>query len=221
MPRLVTRPVVVSATLLALTAIPILVALVRLVQIPTGSLPPESLRFAEVPLRHFAHAAAGVLFAVLGPLQFSGVLSRRFGRLHRWSGRIYGVAALVLGFAGLGLLLHFPTVALPVLQITRGLAGAALILAIVLGVRAAIQHRFAAHRAWMIRSYSIGIGSTTIALVALPMMILGHPLTGATSDITFVGGWITTFALGEWVIRRPARKPATGALPRATAASLG
>ena len=217
MPRLFTRPVVLCATLLFITAIPILVALVRLVQIPTGTLPLESLRFAEVPVRHFAHAAAGAIFALAGPLQFAGVLSRRFGRLHRWTGRAFGIAGLFLGLSGLGLLAEFPTIATLPLQVTRGLAGVALIAALGLGIRAAIQRRIPAHRAWMIRAYAIGIGSTTISLVALPLLAVGITLEGATFDLTFVATWIATVTVGELVIRRT-RKPARAPMPAAVAA---
>ena len=217
MPRLFTRPVVLCATLLFITAIPILVALVRLVQIPTGTLPLESLRFAEVPVRHFAHAAAGAIFALAGPLQFAGVLRRRFGRLHRWTGRAFGIAGLFLGLSGLGLLAEFPTIATLPLQLTRALAGLALITALALGIRAAIQRRIPAHRAWMIRAYVIGIGSTTISLVVLPLLAFGITLEGAPFDLTFVATWITTVAVGEFVIRR-ARKPAKVRMPTALTA---
>jgi hypothetical protein len=217
MPRLFTRPAVLCAFLLLITAIPILVALVRLLQIPSGTLPLESLRFAAVPLRHFTHAAAGAIFAVAGPLQFAGVLSRRFGSLHRWTGRAFGVAGLFLGLSGLGLLAEFPTVATLPLQMTRGLAGLALLAALALGIRAAIQRRIPAHRAWMIRAYVIGIGSTTISLVALPLLAFGITLEGAPFDLTFVATWIATVAVGEVVIRRT-RKPALSRMPTAQTA---
>lgn len=200
MPRLFTRPAVLCAFLLLITAIPILVALVRLVQIPTGTLPLESSRFALVPVRHFAHAAAGAIFALAGPLQFAGVLSRRFGRLHRWTGRAFGMAGLFLGLSGLGLLAEFPLIATPPLQLMRGLAGLALLAALTLGIAAALQRRIPAHRAWMIRAYVIGIGSTTISLVALPLLAFGITLEGAPFDLTFVATWIATIAMGEVVI---------------------
>lgn len=215
MPRLFTRPAVLCALLLAITAIPILVALARLGQIASGTLPPEALRFAAVPLRHFAHAAAGATFAISGPLQFAGVLRRRFGNLHRWTGRAFGIAGLFLGLSGLALLVAFPAVATAPLQVTRALAGPALIAALALGIRAAQQRRIPAHRAWMIRAYAIGIGSTTISLVALPLLALGVPLSGRPFDLIFVATWLATIGVGEAVIRRPVSRGQT----RATAAN--
>ena len=208
MPRLFARPAVLCATLLFLTAIPILISGVRLYQIPTGSLPPESLRFAEVPVRMFAHALAGLTFGLLGPLQFTRVLQRRFGRLHRVLGRVFAVAGLFLGAAGLGLMLQFPDAASPLLNGARTLASLALILALALGVRAAMLRDIASHKAWMIRAYAVGMGAATVALVMFPIfLITGQPPTGLLSDLCFVGSWAVNIAVGEWVIRATSGHP--------------
>ena len=71
------RPGVTTALLLVLAAIPALVALVRLYQIPSGTLPNESLHFLPGPVSHFLHALTGASFALLAPLQFHPGLRRR------------------------------------------------------------------------------------------------------------------------------------------------
>jgi Predicted membrane protein (DUF2306) len=65
------------------------------------------------------------------------------------------------------------------------------------------------HRAWMIRTYAIGMGQGTVALVMFPIyLITGEPPTGLGSDIVVVGMWLLNIALGEWVVRRFAiRRP--------------
>ncbi len=185
------------------TFIPVVMALVRVVQIPLGALPEDSLRLAVAPLSHFLHAVGGATFGILGPLQFVGVLRRRFGRLHRILGRVFVVAGMGLGLSGLSLLWHVPSIATPLLDDFRGFAGIALVVALSLGLSAAIRRDIASHRAWIIRAYAIGMGSGTVALVMLPIyLITGAPVTGVWSDVVFVGWWSLNIALAELAIRQ-------------------
>ncbi len=201
--RMFSRPLPFVALLAFCTFIPILVAAVTVVQIPTGLVPPDSMRLMVAPVWFFVHTLSGVLFGVLGPLQFARVLNRRFGRLHRITGRVFAVAGIGMGLGGLALLLRVDSVATPILDIFRGLAGAALIGALVMGIRAARRRDLPQHRAWMIRSYAIGMGTGTIALVMFPIYIItGAPLSGWLSDTVFVGWWAINIAIGEWVVQR-------------------
>ena len=207
--RVFAKPIPLVLLLGFCTAIPVLMAAVRVYQIPAGGLPADSLRVAAAPVSMWLHSLAGVLFGVLGPLQFARVLRRKYGRLHRILGRVFGVAGLFLGLSGLSLLLQVQSISTPLLEVFRGLAGGALVVAIVVGISAARRRDIPRHRAWMIRSYAIGMGSGTVALVMFPIYILtGEPPTGWFADIVFVGWWALNIALGEWVARlgQPARR---------------
>jgi uncharacterized membrane protein len=140
------------------------------------------------------------MFGVLGPLQFARTLQARFGGLHRMLGRVFVFAGLGLGLSGLSLLVRVDSVATPLLDIARAAFGAALIGALVLGIRAARGRNIALHRAWMIRSYALGMGGPTVALVMFPIYLAGGPVTGLVSDLVFVGWWLVTLAISEWVI---------------------
>lgn len=169
-----------AGLLLVLTAIPIVISLVRIGQIPLDALPADAAKFTAVPLGHFFHAAGGAIFGLLGPFQFSRVMRGRFGRLHRWMGRVFVLAGLALGLTSLRLLWQFPEAGTWILAAARFAAGAALIAALGLGLRAA-----------------------TIALIMFPIFVItGAPLEGYLSDLAFVGSWVINIALGEWVIRR-------------------
>jgi hypothetical protein len=192
-----------AGLLLVLTAIPIVISLVRIGQIPLDALPADAAKFTAVPLGHFFHAAGGAIFGLLGPFQFSRVMRGRFGRLHRWMGRVFVLAGLALGLTSLRLLWQFPEAGTWILAAARLAAGAALIAALGLGLRAAIRRDLVRHRAWMIRAYAIGMGAATIALIMFPIFVItGAPLEGYLSDLAFVGSWVINIALGEWVIRR-------------------
>jgi uncharacterized membrane protein len=180
-----------------------MMAAVRVVQIPLGALPEDSLRLASSPVAFFLHALAGVLFGVLGPLQFVRALRCRFGALHRLNGRVFVCAGVGLALSGLALLLQVESIATGLLDAARGVFGLALIAVLVLGVAAARAHAMPRHRAWMIRAYAIGMGSGTVAPVMFPVYLInGEPPTGLTTDIAVVGMWLLTIAVGEWVVRR-------------------
>lgn len=166
-------------------------------------MPEDSLRLASVPVAFLLHSLAGVLFGVLGPLQFVRALRRQFGTLHRLGGRVFVLAGVGLALSGLALLLQVESIATGLLDAARGVFGLALIAVLVLGVAAARAHAMLRHRAWMIRAYAIGMGSGTVAPVMFPVyLISGEPPTGLTTDIVVVGTWLITIALGEWVVRR-------------------
>lgn len=205
-----TRPVPLVLLLAFCTFIPVMVSAVRVVQIPLGILPADSLRLAVAPVAHFLHSLAGVLFGVLGPLQFVLALRLRFGTLHRVAGRVFVLSGAGLGLSGLALLWQVESLSTGLLDAARGVFGAALVAALVLGVAAARAHKLFRHRAWMVRAYAIGMGSGAIALVVLPIhLITGAPIKGLTSDTVFVATWLATIALGEWVIRRMAMSTPT------------
>ena len=197
------RPLPLALALAICTFVPVMMAAVSMVQIPLGALPDDSLRLATVPLTFFLHSLAGVLFGVLGPLQFVRALRLRFGTLHRLAGRVFVLAGAGLGLSGLGLLLQVESITTALLDTARGFFGLALIAVLVLGVAAARAHDMPRHRAWMIRAYAIGMGQGTVALVMFPIyLITGVPPTGLATDIVVVGMWLLNIALGEWAVRR-------------------
>lgn len=203
------KPIPLVLILGIATAIPVLMSAVRLVQIPLDSLPEDTMRLSVALPALNNHALAGVLFGLLGPLQFARALRNRFGGLHRLAGWTFVFAGYGLGLSGLSLLLQVDSIATPLLDVARGLFGLALVLALTIALRAAITRDMARHRAWMIRSYAIGMGSGTVALVMFPIYIAtGEPVAGLWSDIIFVSWWALNIALGDWIARRLGRKTA-------------
>jgi uncharacterized membrane protein len=201
--RTFTRPIPLVLALALCTFIPVMMAAVRVVQIPLGALPDDSLRLASVPVAFFLHSLVGVLFGVLGPLQFVRALRLRFGTLHRLAGRVFVLAGTGVALSGLTLLLQVESITTGLLDAARGVFGVALLAVLVLGVAAARAHDMLRHRTWMIRAYAIGMGTGPVALVMFPIyLITGEPPTGLASDIVVVGMWLLSIAVGEWVVRR-------------------
>ncbi len=209
------KPISIPLLLLFLTAIPVIMAMVRSVQIPMNTLPEETLRLMAAPISFFSHVVAGAGFGILGPIQFGRVLANRFGTLHKVLGRIYVVFGALLAYSGIALLWSFNGTSTPVLDITRGVAGIALGFALWRAIQLVRNRNIAGHRAWMIRSYAIGMGSSGVAFIIFPIYIAtGEPVNGLASDMVFVASHIVSLLIGEWAIRRHAlRKPAVQNMP--------
>lgn len=205
--RLFSRPVPLLLLLVVLSAIPVLSALVQVVQVPSGTYPEDSARLAVAPIAWFAHVLAGAAFGVAGPLQFVRALRNRFGALHRVSGRVFVVAGAILGLSGLSLLAQVTSVRTPLADVARGLFGLWLLVALAQAIAAIRDRDIQRHRAWMIRAYATGMGLGVVGLVFFPIYIVtGQPPMGLASDILFVASWVLCIVAGEAVARRLSRR---------------
>ena len=65
------------------------------------------------------------------------------------------------------------------------------------------QRRFADHRAWMMRSYSLTFAAVTVRLMALPLFFVTQdPVVAIT--LTF-WSWVLNLMVAEWLVRRALR----------------
>jgi uncharacterized membrane protein len=99
------------------------------------------------------HVLSGMLALLIGPFQFVGRLRRRFVRLHRFMGATYVASATALGVSGLILA---PT-AYTGLVASAGFTvlGLAMLFTTWTALRMILADRYAEHRRWMIRSFSL------------------------------------------------------------------
>ena len=196
--RLFQRPIPLVLLLVFLTAIPILNSLVLVFQVPSGTLAEDSAHLAVAPISLFVHVLAGVAFGITGPVQFVRALRNRFGALHRVSGRIFVLSGTIIGLSGLSILAQVTSQRTPIVDIARGLFGLALLIALAMAMAAVWKRDFRRHRAWAIRSYAIGMGLGTVALVFIPLYIItGQPPIGPLSDILFVVSWVLTIVIAD------------------------
>ena len=213
MKRIFVRPIVVPLVLFLISGMTILFASVQAVQIPTGTLPAENARISTAPISHFAHVIGGIVFGVLGPIQFGRVLARKFGRLHRIMGRVFVLAGACLALSSLSLLWAFPTAAGDLVNIGRLVFGIALAIALGIAMQAIRARDIPRHRDWMIRAYAIGMGATLVSVAFLPIfLITGTPPSGLMSDVIFIGSWAACIVFAEWIIRRAQPRTTAGAI---------
>ena len=195
----------VPTALLVLSAFPVIAGSLRLVEIMGGPhVLPDNPRIDASPAPVVAHIIAAALYALVGAFQFSAGLRRRWPAWHRTSGRLLVGAGLVVALSGLWMTVFYPDApGGAVLWTVRLVVGSVMAGSIVLGVTAVRRGDIAAHRAWMIRAYALGLGAGSQVFT----QGIGEGLLG-TSDLSIAGsissGWVINAAVAEWVIRRPA-----------------
>ena len=199
--------------LVALATVPVIAGSLRLVDLSTGSaaLPPNP-RFSASPLPVVIHILSATVFAMLGALQFSARFRRRRRAWHRRAGRIVMVAGLGVALSALWLNQYYPRAgaARELLYPLRVVFGLAMLVTIALGFLAARRRDFADHRAWMIRSYAIGIvAGTQVFTLGVGGAIFGHGQV--TTALLFAAAWAINLSVAEWAIRKQPRRRTTPA----------
>ena len=199
------RSGVTTLLLLLLAAIPALVALTRLYQIPSGSLPAASGHFIPGPISHFLHAMTGATFALLAPFQLHPGLRRDFPTAHRRMGWGLTFAGAALAMTGLFMLVLYPHAATGPLRATRLVVGVLVLTALALSINAARHRQIALHRIWMLRAYALIMGAGTQAVVGLPIFLLYGQPDPATMDLILALCWPLNLAVAEIVLHAPYR----------------
>ncbi|KSB88942.1 hypothetical protein AS593_21405 [Caulobacter vibrioides] len=145
------------------------------------------------------HIAGSVTALVVGSLQFLPALRRGASPPHRWTGRIYVVACLVGGAAGL--VLAPGSSAGPIASVGFGALAILWIAVNILGWRAAMQGRFTEHRRWMVRSWALTLAAVTLRLYLPLVMVLDLPFLPWYRAISFLA-WVPNLILAElWLCR--------------------
>lgn len=200
-------------TLLLLhAAVPALGGVYRVVSVTLGGeVTPANARFHGDPAPVVLHGIACAVFAGTGAFQFSGPR----GRWHRLRGRLFVPSALIVALTGLWM---EATYALPahdgaLLSALRALFGTAMVGTTLMGVRAVLLRDFAAHGAWMMRTYAIGMGAGTQVLVFLPWALLVGEVTVTGRALLMGAGWAINVAVVEWVLARRRARPVASLLP--------
>lgn len=172
--------------------------------LPPGTTVHPDLRasFDENRAALYTHVFAAAIALLLGPLQFSQRLRAARPALHRWLGRLYlGAGVLVGGTAGLALALQSAG------GLPAQLGFALLALAwLYTGARAytAIRARdVAAHRRWMLRNFGLCFAAVTLRLWLPALLVAGIPFDIAYPLAAWLC-WVPNAAFVERLLHRPA-----------------
>jgi uncharacterized membrane protein len=171
----------------------------------TTTITPANERFFADPLPIVAHSLSGIIFLILGALQFAPSLRRSKSGWHKILGRILIPSGLVVALSSLWMIHSYtmPKYDGTLVYATRLVFSVWMILTIVMGSAAIYNRNFTNHGIWMTRAYAVGAGGSTQVFTAAPLFLLfPEYLNDLTRAITLAAGWIINFAIAEWVIRR-------------------
>ncbi len=206
----------VPIALVALGTVPVIAGAVRLVELSGGTAAlPSDARYDATPLPVVLHIVCAAVFAILGAFQFAPRL-RRHG-WHRRAGRVLVVAGLGVALSALWLNQYVPRAGAirELLYPLRLVFGVAMVVTIVLGFLAARRRDFARHRAWMTRSYAIGlVAGTQVFTLGIGGAVFG---TGElTTTLLLAAAWGINLAVAERAIRtRPRRRTSADSIQMA------
>jgi len=201
-----------------LSVVPVVAGSLRLAEIFGGpQLLPTNPRVDASPAPVVVHVLAAGLYALVGAFQFSARLRRRHRDWHRRAGRVLVVAAMLVAGSGLWMTLFYAGAPGGILLWTvRLVVGSAMATSIVLGFTAIRRVDIAAHRAWMVRAYALGLGAGTQIFT----QGFGEALFGTgdlSTGLSISAGWVVNAVVAEWIVRRPQARRRRRALARAGA----
>ena len=146
--------------------------------------------FAQHPILTLVHIVPGMLFMILGPLQFSSRIRARHLRWHRLSGRVFVVCGLVIGISALVMSFGMPAIGGVNQAAATTLFGTFFLFALGKAFWHIRRREVALHRQWMIRAFSIGLAVAAIRPI-IGVFFATSPLTGLTPREFFgIAFWI-------------------------------
>lgn len=148
------------------------------------------------------HAGAAATALLLGGMQFSSIVRKRWPRLHRLSGRIYVISCILGGTSALMLSAGVSTG--PWAVSGFGLLGALWIYVTLQGWLSARSRNFPRHRIWMIRSYALTFAAVTLRIYIPVSQIIGLDFNFAYPGIAWLA-WVPNLIVAEFYIRRATR----------------
>ncbi|MFI5114826.1 MAG: DUF2306 domain-containing protein [Terriglobales bacterium] len=161
------------------------------------------------------HGMAGACALLLGPMQFSDRLRRRYTKLHRVVGRVYVAGALIGAPLGAFIQYRFDER----LGDTRSFTIATVVdaslwmLTTAIALAFALRGKIQQHRQWMTRSYAVAIVFLEVRVIS---GLGGWESSGATETIIWVCLALSLLFADiaiQWQDLRPARPTATKAIP--------
>ena len=170
--------------------------------------------FAHHPILTLVHIVPGMLFMILGPLQFSSAIRERHLRWHRLSGRVFVTCGLVIGVSALVMSFGMPAIGGVNQAAATTLFGTFFLFALCKAFWHIRRREVALHREWMIRAFSIGIAVAAIRPI-IGVFFATSPLTGLTPreffGIAFWIGFVLHLIAAEaWIHTTPTGQMAAG-----------
>ena len=189
-------------------------AVVRLMDMSNGVARFSSdVRYLQNPLATWMHVVPGLIFLIVGPLQFSRTIRARWIRLHRILGRVFIVTGVFLVVISFGIVFMFPTIGGVVTAVANFTFGLLLIFALIKAFLHVRRREINLHREWMIRAFAIGLGASTIRLFIVAFVGIANAQIEEIFGISFWMGFTLNLLVAElWIRHIRAQNKTVGAV---------
>lgn len=155
------------------------------------------------PIWLYGHIFFAPLALAVMPFQFHTKLRNKHRVLHRWIGRIYGIAILIAGVSGL--VLAWRTQAGPVAAWGFGALAVFWLAATGRAIWLARERRIPEHKIWMIRSAALTFAAVTLRLY-LPILEVTLGFETAYLIVSWLA-WVPNVIAAElWLVPRRENK---------------
>ncbi|KQC28778.1 DUF2306 domain-containing protein [Flagellimonas eckloniae] len=147
--------------------------------------------------------AIHLLFAVIvmagGPIQFVPQLRKFAPKFHRWNGRFYLGAAVLISLSGVYMVITKGTISGLVGDISVCLNGVLILVFAYLTVTNAIKRRFDAHRKWALRLFLVMAGVWFFRVGLMFWLFINKGPVGFDPE-TFRGPFLVFLGFGQYLI---------------------
>lgn len=145
------------------------------------------------------HLLFAVIVMVGGPIQFVPQLRKFAPKFHRWNGRFYLGAAVLISLSGIYMVITKGTISGLVGDISVSLNGALILVFAYLTVTNAIKRRFEAHRKWALRLFLVMAGVWFFRVGLMFWLFINQGPVGFDPE-TFRGPFLVFLGFGQYLI---------------------
>lgn len=135
--------------------------------------------FARHPSLTLIHIIPGLVFMILGPLQFSETFRARHLKWHKISGRVFLVTSGIIGVSALVMSFGMQAIGGVNQAAATTLFSLLFLFCLAKAFRHVLRGEIALHREWMIRGFAIGLAVATIRPI-VGIFFATSRLTGLT-----------------------------------------
>lgn len=145
------------------------------------------------------HLLFAVIVMIGGPIQFIPQLRKYAPNFHRWNGRFYLSAAVLISLSGIYMVITKGTISGIVGDISVSINGILVVIFAFLTIRNAIKRRFDEHRRWALRLFLAMAGVWFFRIGLMFWLMVNNGPVGFDPE-TFTGPFLTFLGFGQYLI---------------------
>ncbi|WP_420322911.1 DUF2306 domain-containing protein [Flagellimonas sp.] len=145
------------------------------------------------------HLLFAVIVMVGGPIQFIPQLRKVAPKFHRWNGRFYLGAAVLISLSGIYMVISKGTISGLVGDISVSLNGVLILFFAYLALKNAVNRKFDAHRKWALRLFLVMAGVWFFRVGLMFWLFINQGPVGFDPE-TFRGPFLVFLGFGQYMI---------------------